>query len=85
MVVSGLPNITPIFRRIWFRKISSVLERETEPVSVLNGGRHNRRAAELSVRLAPYPGVSPGHPLAVAVRMDALHQTLAKTLGIQGE
>ena len=25
------------------------------------------------VRLAPYPAVSPGHPLAIAVRMDALH------------
>jgi multiple sugar transport system ATP-binding protein len=36
-------------------------------------GRHHRRPAELAVRLAPYPAVSPGHPLAVAVRMDALH------------
>ncbi|HEX6684716.1 MAG TPA: ABC transporter ATP-binding protein [Candidatus Limnocylindrales bacterium] len=36
-------------------------------------GRHHRRAAELAVRLAPYPQVGPGHPLAVAVRMDALH------------
>lgn len=36
-------------------------------------GRHHRRAAELAVRLAPYPQVTPGHPLAVAVRMDALH------------
>jgi multiple sugar transport system ATP-binding protein len=52
---------------------TAVRARETEPASVLNGGRHNRRAAELSVRLAPYPGVTPGHPLAVAVRMDALH------------
>ncbi|MFF5070282.1 ABC transporter ATP-binding protein [Micromonospora olivasterospora] len=36
-------------------------------------GRHHRRAAELAVRLAPYPAVSPGHPLALTVRMDALH------------
>ncbi|MEU8311827.1 MULTISPECIES: ABC transporter ATP-binding protein [unclassified Micromonospora] len=36
-------------------------------------GRHHRRPAELAVRLAPYPQVSPGHPLAVQVRMDALH------------
>ncbi|HEY0700673.1 MAG TPA: ATP-binding cassette domain-containing protein [Micromonospora sp.] len=36
-------------------------------------GRHHRRPAELSVRLAPYPPVSAGHQLAVAVRMDALH------------
>ena len=41
--------------------------------SVLDPGRHHRRPAELAVRLAPYPAVSPGHPLAVAVRMDALH------------
>jgi multiple sugar transport system ATP-binding protein len=41
---------------------------------VLNDpGRHHRRPAELAVRLAPYPAVSPGHPLAIAVRMDALH------------
>ena len=36
-------------------------------------GRHHRRPAELAVRLAPYPAISPGHPLPVAVRMDALH------------
>ncbi|MFE9692567.1 ABC transporter ATP-binding protein [Micromonospora sp. NPDC005806] len=36
-------------------------------------GRHHRRPAELAVRLAPYPTVSAGHPLAVQVRMDALH------------
>ncbi|MDO3701493.1 ABC transporter ATP-binding protein [Micromonospora sp. C28SCA-DRY-2] len=42
--------------------------------SVLNDpGRHHRRPAELAVRLAPYPAVSAGHPLSVAVRMDALH------------
>ncbi|WP_446218058.1 ABC transporter ATP-binding protein [Micromonospora sp. IBHARD004] len=42
--------------------------------SVLNDpGRHHRRPAELGVRLAPYPAVSAGHPLAVQVRMDALH------------
>ncbi|MEV0730423.1 MULTISPECIES: ABC transporter ATP-binding protein [Polymorphospora] len=36
-------------------------------------GRHHRRPAELAVRLAPYPGVSAGHPLAISVRLDALH------------
>ncbi len=36
-------------------------------------GRHHRRPAELAVRLAPYPAVSPGHPLAISGRMDALH------------
>jgi len=42
--------------------------------SVLNdSGRHHRRPAELAVRLAPYPAVSPGHSMAVSVRMDAVH------------
>ncbi|MGN9811033.1 ABC transporter ATP-binding protein [Micromonospora sp. BQ11] len=36
-------------------------------------GRHHRRPAELAVRLAPYPAVTSGHPMAVQVRMDALH------------
>ncbi len=45
-----------------------------EQGSVLSdSGRHHRRPAELAVRLAPYPAVSPGHPLAISVRMDALH------------
>ncbi|WBB77832.1 ABC transporter ATP-binding protein [Micromonospora sp. WMMD882] len=36
-------------------------------------GRHHRRPAELAVRLAPYPAVTAGQPLAVSVRMDAVH------------
>jgi multiple sugar transport system ATP-binding protein len=45
-----------------------------EQASVLSdAGRHHRRPAELAVRLAPYPAVSSGHPLAISVRMDALH------------
>ncbi|WP_229402620.1 ABC transporter ATP-binding protein [Micromonospora okii] len=44
------------------------------PNSVLSDpGRHHRRPGELGVRLAPYPGISAGHPLAVSVRLDALH------------
>jgi multiple sugar transport system ATP-binding protein len=47
---------------------------DQERASVLTDpGRHHRRPAELAVRLAPYPPVMPGHPLAVAVRMDQLH------------
>ncbi len=38
-----------------------------------DGGKHHRRPAELAVRLAPYPQVTHGHPMAVAVRMEALH------------
>jgi multiple sugar transport system ATP-binding protein len=53
---------------------SDVETRPTGPVSVLNDpGRHHRKPAELSVRLAPYPAVAPGHPLAIAIRMDAVH------------
>ncbi|GAB2612910.1 sugar ABC transporter ATP-binding protein [Paractinoplanes abujensis] len=53
---------------------TAVKTREPDSPSVLNDpGRHHRRPAELGVRLAPYPPVSPGHPLSVAVKMDALH------------
>jgi multiple sugar transport system ATP-binding protein len=46
----------------------------SSPESVLSDpGRHHRRPAELAVRLAPYPAVTNGHPLTVAVRMEALH------------
>jgi multiple sugar transport system ATP-binding protein len=38
-----------------------------------DGGRHHRRPAELAVRLAPYPALSHGTPLAVRVRLEALH------------
>ena len=67
------------------KRLGGVLQRLTrpgpaEPVerpqvqgSVLNEGRHTRKPAELSVRLAPYPAISPGHPLAISVRIDALH------------
>jgi multiple sugar transport system ATP-binding protein len=38
-----------------------------------DGGRHHLRPAELAVRLAPYPALHHGTPLAVRVRMEALH------------
>jgi multiple sugar transport system ATP-binding protein len=44
------------------------------PASVLyDPGRHHRRPAEVAVRLAPYPRISPGQSLSVAVQLDALH------------
>jgi len=53
---------------------TAVQTREPGRGSILNDpGRHHRRPAELAVRLAPYPAVTPGYPLAVTVRMDALH------------
>ncbi|RKN24289.1 ABC transporter ATP-binding protein [Micromonospora musae] len=38
-----------------------------------DAGAHARRAADLAVRLAPYPAAAAGHSLSVRVRMDALH------------
>ncbi|MBV1856647.1 ABC transporter ATP-binding protein [Catellatospora tritici] len=53
---------------------TSVAERPSQRESVLSDpGRHHRRAAELAVRLAPYPQIGSGHPLSIGVRMDALH------------
>ncbi|XVU25895.1 ABC transporter ATP-binding protein [Actinoplanes sp. CA-054009] len=60
-------------RRLSGRGATAVQTREPESHSVLDPGRHSRRTAELAVRLAPYPAISPGHPLNIAVRMDALH------------
>ena len=70
---SPLKRMGGALQRLAGRNEAAVQIREPDSSSVLNGGRHNRRPAELSVRLAPYPAVSPGHPLAVSVRMDALH------------
>jgi multiple sugar transport system ATP-binding protein len=41
--------------------------------TAIGAGRHHRRPADLAVRLAPYPALGNGAPLAVRVRMDALH------------
>jgi multiple sugar transport system ATP-binding protein len=69
-----LRRVGGALQRLTGRSSATAVElREPEGSSVLAGGRHNRKPAELSVRLAPYPAVTPGHPLAVAVRMDALH------------
>ena len=43
MVVSGLPNITPIFSRIWLMKIRQVFDFETMPVSLRMRLRHQPR------------------------------------------
>ncbi|RSM58594.1 sugar ABC transporter ATP-binding protein [Actinoplanes sp. ATCC 53533] len=71
----ALRRIGGALQRLTKRPDKAVLEREDpEKTSVLSDpGRHHRRPAELAVRLAPYPAVSPGHPLAISVRMDALH------------
>ncbi|MET8463066.1 ABC transporter ATP-binding protein [Micromonospora zamorensis] len=84
----GAPVESPPVGQRGLRRFGSVMQRLTgkpvEPQEASNGGgtqtsvlpdpgRHHRRPAELAVRLAPYPAVSAGHPLAVSVRMDALH------------
>ncbi|MET8120425.1 ABC transporter ATP-binding protein [Micromonospora sp. NPDC005189] len=83
----GAPLEPPPVGQRGLRRFGSVMQRLTgKPVeaqdapdggtrtSVLpDPGRHHRRPAELAVRLAPYPAVTAGHPLAVSVRMDALH------------
>ncbi|MEU7926519.1 ABC transporter ATP-binding protein [Micromonospora sp. NPDC049801] len=72
----GLRRFGAVMQRLTGKPVES----EEEPsgasrtTSVLpDPGRHHRRPAELAVRLAPYPAVTAGHPLAVSVRMDALH------------
>ncbi|MEU8287032.1 ABC transporter ATP-binding protein [Micromonospora sp. NPDC048905] len=83
----GAPLEPPPVGQRGLRRFGSVMQRLTgkpvEPQEVPSSGtqtsvlpdpgRHHRRPAELAVRLAPYPAVSAGHPLAVSVRMDALH------------
>jgi multiple sugar transport system ATP-binding protein len=47
---------------------------DNRPTTVFyDPGRHHRRPAELAVRLAPYPQITPGQSLSVAVRLEALH------------
>ncbi|GAA2565800.1 ABC transporter ATP-binding protein [Winogradskya consettensis] len=61
-------------QRLTGRTEKPVIVREEPKASILNDpGRHARRPAELAVRLAPYPAIAAGHPLAIGVRLDALH------------
>jgi multiple sugar transport system ATP-binding protein len=48
-------------------------DREAPTTVLYDPGRHHRRPAEVAVRLAPYPRISPGQSLAVAVQLDAVH------------
>ncbi|MCZ7421294.1 ABC transporter ATP-binding protein [Verrucosispora sp. WMMA2044] len=71
----GLRRFGQVMQRITGRASESTTPATNGTrTSVLHDpGRHHRRPAELAVRLAPYPAVTAGHPLAVQVRMDALH------------
>jgi multiple sugar transport system ATP-binding protein len=71
---NGVPPASRGLRRLVDRLVGTTRGQpvdESQPA--LESGRHHRKPAELVVRLAPYPGVNAGHPLAIAVRMDALH------------
>ncbi len=70
----ALKRLGGALQRLTKSSSAAAQENAGAPVSLLNDpGRHHRRAAELSVRLAPYPAVNPGHPLTVSVQMDAVH------------
>jgi multiple sugar transport system ATP-binding protein len=70
----ALRKFGDVLQRLTGRTEAPVERQQTEKTSILNDpGRHHRRPAELAVRLAPYPAISAGHPLAIGVRMDALH------------
>ncbi|MGC4855463.1 ABC transporter ATP-binding protein [Micromonospora sp. DT4] len=72
----GLRRFGAVMQRLTGKPVESeeVPNAPSRTTSVLpDPGRHHRRPAELAVRLAPYPAVTAGHPLAVSVRMDALH------------
>jgi multiple sugar transport system ATP-binding protein len=78
----GAEAVTPPINTSGLRRLVGLRNRST-PVAddsdasagrvFTEAGRHSRRPAELAVRLAPYPAIAGGHPLAVSVRMDALH------------
>ncbi|SDZ38262.1 multiple sugar transport system ATP-binding protein [Micromonospora pattaloongensis] len=76
---SRLRRLGNVMQRLTGRAVEAppdaeVVRPSASRTSVLNDpGRHHRRPAELAVRLAPYPAVAAGHPLAISVRMDALH------------
>ncbi|MGW3609067.1 ABC transporter ATP-binding protein [Micromonospora sp. NPDC005163] len=70
----GLRRFSSVMQRLTGKDVEADDSAGGTRTSVLpDPGRHHRRPAELAVRLAPYPAVAAGHPLAVAVRMDALH------------
>ncbi|MCM0675558.1 ABC transporter ATP-binding protein [Micromonospora phytophila] len=70
----GLRRFGQVMQRFAGRAEEEGAGQASNRTSVLNDpGRHHRRPAELAVRLAPYPAVSAGHPMAISVRMDALH------------
>ena len=71
MVVSGLPNITPIFSRIWLMKIRQVFDFETMPVSL-------RMACDISRACTPMK-LSPISPSSSAFGTSAATESTTST------
>ncbi|GAB3817209.1 hypothetical protein GCM10027605_67540 [Micromonospora zhanjiangensis] len=71
----AMRRLSRFARRLAGRPAEPGPDAEPHPIAGRTGvlGRHQRRPAELAIRLAPYPAVRAGDPLAVSVRMDALH------------
>jgi multiple sugar transport system ATP-binding protein len=70
---NGVAPITEGGLRRFMNKLAGSRNSNSSVEPLEPPGKHHRRPAELCVRLAPYPAVGPGHPLAVSVRIDALH------------
>jgi multiple sugar transport system ATP-binding protein len=58
--------------RRFARRLTGRRPADNRAVATGHTGRHHRRPAELSVRLAPYPAVDPGHPMSLEVSVDSL-------------
>ena len=71
VVVSGLPNMTPIFMRIWLMKITIVLERLMLAVSL-------RSACDISRACRPICG-SPISPSISAFGVSAATESITTT------
>ena len=66
------PGPRPRIRRLIDRLVRRAPD-VSDPAQHPESGRHHRKPAELTIRLAPYPAVAAGHPLTLAVHTDALH------------
>ena len=70
-MVSGLPNITPIFSRIWLMKMRQVRDFETMPVSL-------RRACDINRACSPM-WLSPISPSSSALGTSAATESTTST------
>ncbi len=71
LVVSGLPNITPIFMRIWLMKITMQRDLEIEPVSLRKAWLISR--AWLPICMSPISPSSSDFGVSAATEIDHEH------------